>query len=264
MSNLSFVGKGQPEVKTRENATLIFQCRVTPDGEHIRECGVGFDIEEFAAARFDKEFARSNGLVPWYAHWKPVLDETGAPLYDIDDHRYVDTDPQNYKSTGGFKPSISSMFRLTYLEQLGMRQSEVYMESILNLPDEKFSQEQKQKLITTSFIVNEESKGYNKMDLHLFEDKTGHVDIHELVKYDLIHVDTVHRTKARERITEYLDECGVDVDDEQVADAAKITQHTENIRVLRIVAAAAETLGIDEATQEKLISEVKSQLTLPQ
>ena len=251
MSNLNFIGKDQPEVKSRENATLIFECNVTPSGDETIECAVGFDIEEFAACRFDKEFAGSSGRVPWYAYWQPVIDEVGNPLYEIDDPSYVQTKGENYK----FKPSMASMFRLTYLQMLGMRKSEGYKEAIRNLPEDKFSEEQKQQLLySPPPVVTKE----NIMDLHLFENRNGTVDVHELVNDDLIHVDSTHRNRINKVIDRYLEECHEDRSN------IKTTEYIEKIRVLDIVSTALDAFGINEDTLRELVAEVESYLTLPE
>lgn len=246
MTNLSFVGKDQPEVKTEENATVVFKCQVSSVSEDTRECAVGFSIEELAETRFNQDLAGVNGLVPWYSYWAPVVDENGHPVYSIDDDRYINTDAEN------FKHSIASQFRLTYLELLGLRESPGYRAAIVNLPCEKFSEEQKQKLLTrTSFP----EKVYS-MDIHLFQTRAGDVHIHELVECDLVHVDTVHKDSVIQRLHDYFEECGT------YPDFVETTEYIEKSAILQIVAQSGVEVGIGEMTLEHLIHKVKNHFKL--
>ena len=149
---LQFVGINQPSEKTRENATLIFTARVKPDGPYSRELAIGFDIEEYASMRLDRERSGNGRLFSWYSHWKPKSDANGKPLHAIDDAEYVETDSTQYRNSEKskkkfvYKESLGSVFRLSFLEQLGMRESDAYRTAIDNLPADKFTDEDKAEL----------------------------------------------------------------------------------------------------------------------
>jgi len=152
MSALQFVGVNQPapEQQTPENATLIFNCPVSPEakkqGIYSRHLAVAFDIEEYAKARLDRSKSKDGKrLFSWYAHWKPRRDANGDAAHPIDHEDYVDIDHPKYKG-----PSLGSMFRLSFLEQEAMRESEAYKNAIANLPDDKFTEQDKVELLKMS------------------------------------------------------------------------------------------------------------------
>lgn len=149
---LQFVGINQPSEKTRENATIIFSARVKPDGPYSRELAIGFDIEEYASMRLNRDLSGNGRLFSWYSHWKPKADANGKPQFDIDNPEYVETDSSKYRQHDNakkefvFKNSLGAEFRLSFLEQLGMRESEGYKNAIDALDPAKFSDDDKTEL----------------------------------------------------------------------------------------------------------------------